>query len=382
MSVRAHPRAAARHQALHRRAVAGDPGRRPRGRRAACRPATSASPWAASRPSSSIDDRDGAEWNTAAVGPDQARLADELLAPAAATASRRAACCTTARASGIPASSCRAGRSRSTGAATASRCGATRRWSPPRAARRRHASRDAERFMRGADRAAGPRPRAAPCPAYEDPALFPAQGADSCRPTSTRPTTSSTTRMERARLARVFDRGLDMPAGYVLPIQRWQARGRAGWGSERWDTRRERLFLMPGDSPVGFRLPWASLPWVPPEPTGRTSCRSTRSPRTPPCPPDGRCCSERLARAAARRGAPTAAEELGAGAHRAGRRAARRPALRVHAAASTPPRNIVELVAAIEDTARRARHCRCISRATRRPPIRASTSSRSRPTRA
>ena len=50
----------------------------------------------------------------------------------------------------------------------------------------------------------------------------------------------------------------------MLPIQHAGADA-SGWMSERWKIRRGHLFLIPGDSPLGLRLPMASLPHVPPE---------------------------------------------------------------------------------------------------------------------
>ena len=69
--------------------------------------------------------------------------------------------------------------------------------------------------------------------------------------------------LERARLRRVFSQGLQAEVGYVLPLRPSEA-GKAQWETGRWFVRDERLYLMPGDSPMGWRLPLDSLPWVAP----------------------------------------------------------------------------------------------------------------------
>jgi uncharacterized protein (DUF2126 family)/transglutaminase-like putative cysteine protease len=66
---------------------------------------------------------------------------------------------------------------------------------------------------------------------------------------------------ERARLAKIFNQGLNKVAGYVLPLQR-DFSDQTRWMSGPWFLRTEHLFLLPGDSPMGLRLPLDSIPWV------------------------------------------------------------------------------------------------------------------------
>ena len=101
-------------------------------------------------------------------------------------------------------------------------------------------------------------------PAFEDPAQWILKEAN--LPDNVTPENSKLEDAEeRSRIARVFERGLTQPSGFILPIQRWQAQATGQrWRSERWKTRRSHVFLVPGDSPVGYRLPLAGLPYIPP----------------------------------------------------------------------------------------------------------------------
>ncbi len=66
--------------------------------------------------------------------------------------------------------------------------------------------------------------------------------------------------IERRTLAKLLEKGLNNPAGFVLPIV-WNEKGKH-WTSSEWQFKRNNCFLVPGNSAIGFRLPLKSLPEV------------------------------------------------------------------------------------------------------------------------
>uniref|UniRef100_UPI0025D9B967 transglutaminase family protein n=1 Tax=uncultured Xylophilus sp. TaxID=296832 RepID=UPI0025D9B967 len=117
--------------------------------------------------------------------------------------------------------------------------------------------------------------------------------------------------LARAQLRRSFDRGLDAVTGYLLPLQAGPREERplapagepippappsalhATWATGPWFFRDGRLSLIPGDSPMGLRLPLDSLPWIkneeipylievdPTAPRGPLGERAAREPGAP-----------------------------------------------------------------------------------------------------
>ena len=64
--------------------------------------------------------------------------------------------------------------------------------------------------------------------------------------------------LERKTLAQLLNKGLGEAAGYVLPVE-WNHWNNA-WRSCKWQLNQSALFLVPGNSPIGLRLPLDSLP--------------------------------------------------------------------------------------------------------------------------
>mgnify|MGYP002620833498 CR=1 FL=1 len=222
----------------------------------------------------SIDDLDGAEWNTAALGPHKERLARQLLQR---LSQRFAANGVLHHGQGkwypgeqLPrwAFSCFF---RSDGEPLWQDAALL---SPPEPAP--VGIGEARRFVQVLARLLGVT-EAAIMPAYEDAAHY--LRAEQALPLDVDPHKADLKDpLERRRLARLLTQGLDAVTGYALPLA-WSEE-RDGWRAAPWPLRTARLTLLPGDSPMGFRLPLAALP----EQTQRkrnTPARDSFEARTP-----------------------------------------------------------------------------------------------------
>jgi uncharacterized protein (DUF2126 family)/transglutaminase-like putative cysteine protease len=208
----------------------------------------------------SADDMQGAEWNTAAVGPDKLRRALDLLLRLREHYAPNGGLLTYGQGKWYP------GESLPRWVYTLYwRRDEQPLWRAPMVMpdpKKPVGLLQADKFMRGLVTRLDVDPRNV-CEAYEDTLHYLVR--ERKLPINLDPGDSRLADAEeRARLLQVFERGLGTPRGYVLPIQRWQSQAR--WMSERWLLRTGRLFLVPGDSPIGLRLPMESLPAAPEAP--------------------------------------------------------------------------------------------------------------------
>ena len=351
----------------------------------------------------SIDDMDGAEWNTLALGPEKRRLAGELfrrLADRFATGPllhfgqgkwypgeqlpRWALGCYW-RKDGEPI------------------------WRDPSADRARSPSRSAPRRETRAALCAAPSPSG--CSSIPATCSRPTRtpgttcgASGGCRATSIRSTSKLHDPLERERLARVFEQGLDTSSATCCRCAREHRRPAAAGAAGRGSCAARSCYLIPGDSPMGYRLPLDSLPWAAPadadfiaEPdpmiaaSGAAAARRL-PPRAGAAPPGARAVAEANGDGEAARAKPGGARWRPTSP--ASRASARRRRHRAHRASRFEPRDghlyvfmpptertedYLDLVAAVEDTAAELGQPVFIEGYPPPAAIRASTVSTSRP---
>jgi transglutaminase-like putative cysteine protease len=224
----------------------------------------------------SIDDMDGAQWNTAALGAQKLVLAGKLLgrlqqrfAPGGALhygqgkwypgeLLPRWALSVLWRADGVP-------------------VWTDPRWSAAADSHSNYTAADARRFTEVLCRHLG-LDTATVQPGYED--VFYYLWKEGRLPDNVDVLDSKLDDpLERARLRRLFDTGLDRVTGHVLPLKWRSAPGAGGWASAVWHFRGGHLLLLPGDSAMGYRLPLDSLAWTPEQAREREPERCTFEPR-------------------------------------------------------------------------------------------------------
>jgi uncharacterized protein (DUF2126 family) len=207
----------------------------------------------------SIDDMDGEEWNYAAMGPDKRRLASQLFGRLAERFSK-GPLMHYGQGKWYP------GESLPRWSLSCHwRCDGAPIWRQPELTAKDDVSygydeKDAQRFIVSLAERLGVNSENA-IGAYEDAWYY--LWKERRLPANVDPFDSKLEDAEeRARLAKVFEQGLQKAIGYALPLGvRCSDRDKTEWQSGPWFLRPERMYLIPGDSPMGYRLPLDSLPW-------------------------------------------------------------------------------------------------------------------------
>ena len=124
-----------------------------------------------------------------------------------------------------------------------------------------YAAKDAKALLERISRVVGADPKYL-IPGYED--AFYYTWKERRLPSNVTPEKSNLKdKLERDRIARIFQKGLGEVVGYALPIKRAWYGNQQGWMSGAWFLRdNDTLWLIPGDSAMGLRLPLDSIPWV------------------------------------------------------------------------------------------------------------------------
>ena len=229
----------------------------------------------------SIDDMDGAEWNTAALGPNKRRLAEALFGRLAARRPRAALALRPGQVvpGRVPAS---------LGVGVLLAQDGVPIWRCPELIAEDQTGDTAGR--REAEALIGSLARRLRVSlehvieAYED--VWYCLWQERRLPVNVDPLQSDLKDCEeRKRLAKNLERGLDEIVGYALPIRPRPAAQRRSdaprWESGPWFFRGERMFLIPGDSPMGLRLPLDSIPWTAAEDQPQVPDRDPFDPRGP-----------------------------------------------------------------------------------------------------
>ena len=124
-----------------------------------------------------------------------------------------------------------------------------------------YGAKDAKELLARISRVVGADPKYM-LPAYED--AFYYTWKERRLPSNVTPEKSNLKdKLERDRIAGLFQKGLGEVVGYALPIKRASYGNQQGWMSGAWFLRDDdTLWLIPGDSAMGLRLPLDSIPWV------------------------------------------------------------------------------------------------------------------------